>query len=98
MIAAAGAVPVGQMMRFTLPTGDPAVLAHNDQGYSAYVAICTHQSCEVQPSGGGILVCPCHNSEFDANAGGAVLSGPAPRPLSSVPLVVDAQGNVYLGG
>jgi thiosulfate dehydrogenase [quinone] large subunit len=98
LIAAAGAVPVGQMMTFTLPMGDPAVLVHNDVGYSAYVAICTHQNCEVQPSGGGILVCPCHNSEFDVNAGGEVINGPARRPLSPVAVTVDPAGNVYLAG
>jgi thiosulfate dehydrogenase [quinone] large subunit len=98
LIAVAGAVPVGQTMAFTLPTGDPAVLVHNDTGYTAYVAICTHQNCEVQPRSGGILVCPCHNSEFDANAGGEVISGPARRPLSPVTVTVDPAGNVYLAG
>ena len=95
-IAAAGALPVGQAMEFTLPTGEPAVLAHNDSGYSAYVAICTHQGCQVQPMGSGIVGCPCHGAEFDTASQGQVVRGPAMRPLSSIPVTVDSAGNVYL--
>jgi len=39
---------------------------------------CTHRGCEVEPSTDR-LVCPCHGSEFDLE--GAVLQGPAERPL-----------------
>ncbi len=42
--------------------------------------ICTHLGCIVdwRPESGDFL-CPCHGSMFDHN--GAVLRGPAPRPL-----------------
>jgi thiosulfate dehydrogenase [quinone] large subunit len=98
MIAQAGALPEGQALEFTLPTGEPAVLVHNDKGYSAYVAICTHQGCTVQPKAGGLLECPCHGARFDANDGGSVLSGPARRPLENIPVAVGSDGNVYLAG
>ncbi len=39
---------------------------------------CTHRGCEVEPSTDR-LVCPCHGSEYDLE--GAVLQGPAARPL-----------------
>ena len=42
-------------------------------------AICTHQGCQVD-SLGGALVCPCHNSRFNAVTG-AVTGGPANSAL-----------------
>lgn len=98
LLVAAGALPTGQALDFTLASGDPAVLVHNDAGYSAYVAICTHQGCQVSyaPSQ-GVLRCPCHGAQFDPANGGAPLRGPARRPLSAVAITVDGSGNVYLG-
>jgi ubiquinol-cytochrome c reductase iron-sulfur subunit len=60
----------------------------------AYSKICTHVGCPV-----GLyeqtthhLLCPCHQSTFDASTGATVIFGPAPRPLPQLPLAVDAQG------
>lgn len=39
---------------------------------------CTHRGCEVEPAADR-LICPCHGSEYDLL--GAVLEGPAERPL-----------------
>ncbi len=98
-VADANEVPVNQSLDFVLPTGDPAVLVHNDSGYSAYVAICTHAGCQVSyfPQY-KIIGCPCHGAEFDAANGGRVLRGPARRPLHSVALTVGPDGGVYLAG
>ncbi len=98
LLAAPGSLPNGQALQFQLPTGEPAVLVHNDSGYSAYVAICTHQGCEVQPIQSGYLGCPCHGAIFDTNQGGQPVRGPARRPLETVPVVVGSDGGVYLGG
>ncbi len=95
LLAAPGTLPVGQALQFNLPTGEPAVLNHSDSGYSAFVAICTHQGCTVRPNGTGQLACPCHGARFDASSGD-VLRGPARRPLSPVSIVVDPDGSVYL--
>ena len=95
LLAGPGALPTGQAAEFTLPTGEPAVLVHNQKGYSAYVAICTHEGCQVLPTGTGLLGCPCHGARFDP-ADGAVVRGPARRPLSPVAIVVDPDGSVYL--
>jgi thiosulfate dehydrogenase [quinone] large subunit len=96
-VAGPGDVPANQSLDFTLPTGDPAVLVHTDSGYSAYVAICTHQGCQVSyfPQY-KIIGCPCHGAEFDAANNGQVLRGPARAPLSPVPLTVGPDGSVYL--
>jgi thiosulfate dehydrogenase [quinone] large subunit len=96
MVAAAGTLREGNALEFTLPDGQPAVLVHNASGYSAYVAICTHQGCEVRPAASGLLKCPCHGAVFDSNSDGQPIAGPARKPLSNVPLTVDASGNVYL--
>lgn len=40
---------------------------------------CTHQGCEVDNPSNGIILCPCHGSEFDLH--GDVLRGPAQLPL-----------------
>jgi ubiquinol-cytochrome c reductase iron-sulfur subunit len=60
----------------------------------AYSRICTHVGCPV-----GLyeqtthhLLCPCHQSTFQAAEGARVIFGPAPRPLPQLPLTVDAQG------
>jgi thiosulfate dehydrogenase [quinone] large subunit len=96
LLAGPGALPSGQAAEFTLPNGDPAVLVHNQAGYSAYVAICTHEGCQVLPTNNGLLGCPCHGARFDPAANGAVLRGPARRPLSPVAITVDPDGSVYL--
>ena len=42
--------------------------------------------------------CCCHGTVYDLTDGAKVLSGPAPRPLPQVILVVDGQGNIYATG
>jgi ubiquinol-cytochrome c reductase iron-sulfur subunit len=71
------------------------------EGIVAYSKICTHAGCAValyrspqfastdpRPA----LVCPCHYSTFDPAAGGAVLFGPAGRPLPMLPVRIDGRG------
>lgn len=52
----------------------------------AVLASCTHQGCQPEPVGER-LVCPCHGSEFSFE--GAVLRGPAQRPLTRYPTSVE---------
>ena len=69
-------------------------------GLVAYSAICTHLGCAVyaQLNGDGNIACPCHASVFNPANGAEVVGGPAPRPLPSLPLSVDADGNVVVNG
>jgi Rieske Fe-S protein len=48
--------------------------------FKAFSAICTHQGCTVSAVENGTINCPCHGSEF-AIADGAVVAGPAQKPL-----------------
>jgi thiosulfate dehydrogenase [quinone] large subunit len=56
-------------------------------------AICTHQGCQVDSSGGG-LACPCHGSRFNASTG-AVTGGPANRALLKYVASEDA-GSIFI--
>ena len=59
--------------------------------YKAFSAICTHEGCPVTDVEGGAIICPCHNSKFDITTG-AVLSGPAKKPLPAKSVTVTADG------
>jgi ubiquinol-cytochrome c reductase iron-sulfur subunit len=60
----------------------------------AYSKICTHVGCPVAlyEQTTHHILCPCHQSTFDATTGATVIFGPAPRPLPQLPLTTDAQG------
>ncbi len=60
----------------------------------AYSKICTHVGCPVAlyEQTTHHILCPCHQSTFEATTGATVIFGPAPRPLPQLPLTVDAQG------
>jgi Rieske Fe-S protein len=55
--------------------------------YKAFTAVCTHQGCTVASVADGVIVCPCHGSQFSITDG-SVKGGPAPAPLTSVPVSV----------
>jgi ubiquinol-cytochrome c reductase iron-sulfur subunit len=64
------------------------------QGIIAYSKVCTHVGCAV-----GLyeqqthhLLCPCHQSTFDATRDMDVIFGPAKRPLPQLKITVDASG------
>ena len=60
----------------------------------AYSKICTHVGCPVAlyEQTTHHILCPCHQSTFDATNGAQVLFGPAPRPLPQLPIGTDSQG------
>ena len=81
-VQAAGALVVGD-------SANPYMLAYSRDTVVAHTAICTHQQCTVAASG----ECPCHLSRFDVETG-AVVKGPALRPLAELPVIVSG-GQVY---
>ncbi|MEO8899893.1 MAG: Rieske (2Fe-2S) protein [Polyangiaceae bacterium] len=83
----AGNVTATSVGSLTVIPNAPAILGRDEGGLYAMTITCTHEGCDVTPSGTG-LVCPCHNSRFDAN--GAVLQGPAGSPLTHFAVSVDA--------
>ncbi len=65
-----------------------------DNTLVAYSKICTHVGCPVAlyEQTTHHILCPCHQSTFDAANGANVIFGPAARALPQLPLMVDADG------
>lgn len=84
------ALPVGSVVAADLD-GAPVAVVRHDDGWVAVPDECTHAACALSADGevfdGTVLACNCHGSEFDLRTG-AVLLGPAERPLDVVPLAV----------
>jgi cytochrome b6-f complex iron-sulfur subunit len=94
-LATLGDIPVGSCVSAKDAAGAPIVVAQPSAGKAvAFSAVCTHMGCTVAPTGEH-LNCPCHGSQYDAFTG-AVLKGPATKPLASVPVHV-ADGKVVAG-
>ena len=55
--------------------------------FKAFDAVCPHQGCTVGSVEGGQIICPCHQSHFDASTGDRV-SGPAPTGLTAKSITV----------
>ncbi|WP_231133973.1 cytochrome bc1 complex Rieske iron-sulfur subunit [Motilibacter deserti] len=79
---------------------DESRVGKDYQGIYAYSKICTHVGCPV-----GLyeqqthhLLCPCHQSTFDASRHCAVIFGPAARPLPQLAITVDADGYLVAQG
>jgi Rieske Fe-S protein len=84
-LASTGEIPVGggkifdaQVVVVTQPTAGE---------FKAFSAVCTHMGCIVNQISDGRIDCPCHGSEYSIKDG-AVLAGPAPRPLPAKQLKI----------
>jgi Rieske Fe-S protein len=87
-------VPVGGSVA-AKSAGKPVVVSQKTPGaVTAFSAICTHMGCTVN-AGGNQFHCPCHGSVYDAFTG-AVVHGPAPAPLTAIPVKV-VGGDVVTG-
>jgi nitrite reductase/ring-hydroxylating ferredoxin subunit len=69
---------------------DAFILHDPDKGFAALSGRCTHWGCGVEEDedAPGALKCPCHGSRFASD--GALLEGPADRPLDW--LLLKAEG------
>jgi nitrite reductase/ring-hydroxylating ferredoxin subunit len=78
-------IAVGPVARFAVGSvthfwKEHFILMRQTTGFLALSHQCTHQKCNVDyVPDQGVIVCPCHGSQFDLT--GTVLKGPAPRPL-----------------
>jgi len=73
----------------TAPPSPPAA-----SEFVALSKICTHAGCPVglYRSSEHVLICPCHQSEFDVLDGARPVNGPAARPLPALPFRLEADG------
>ncbi len=72
----------------------PTVLNWTVDNIVAYSKICTHVGCPaaLYEQTTHHILCPCHQSTFDATKGATVLFGPASRPLPQLPITTNAEG------
>ncbi|MCK4535525.1 MAG: Rieske (2Fe-2S) protein [Desulfuromonadales bacterium] len=91
----AGQVKIGRELvqpgssHFFQYLGRPAVVLQPSPGkFVALSAVCTHLGCVVQwQEDQGQFLCPCHGGRFSED--GAVVSGPPPEPLETLPVVLE---------
>jgi len=87
-------VAKGQMLVFDV-AGTYVTVANADGHLYAFDDTCTHARCSLATGevDGTTVTCACHGSQFDVTSG-AVLRGPAQRPVRS--RVVEVQGEDLL--
>ena len=94
-----GQIVVGPIERFSVGSGthfrkSGFLLIRRSTGFLALSQECTHQRCNVNflPER-NMIYCPCHGAQFSLT--GAVLSGPAPRPLDRFAVTI-RDGQVHV--
>ncbi len=82
-------IPYGAAKEVALNGTPVIVINRKGKGFIALSRVCTHLGCLVGYNRDAEeLVCPCHAAFFSLE--GKVISGPAPSPLKSFPLRVEA--------
>ncbi len=98
-LVGARGLPVGKAITFELPNREEAagLLIHTDRGYVAFERACPHLGCPVLWSEAQQQIeCPCHAAAFNA-ADGSVITGPPPRGLTRISVVV-IDGRAFVAG
>lgn len=81
------AIPAGARLR-VLHREEPVELRREGGEVRARSLWCTHTGCEVRwVEAESIYRCPCHEATFAAD--GRVLTGPPPRPLREIDVVLE---------
>ncbi|MEU7517534.1 Rieske (2Fe-2S) protein [Streptomyces sp. NPDC042898] len=84
-LARTGDIPVGGGK---VIAGQGLVITQPKAGeFHAFSSKCTHAGCAVSGVKDGVIVCPCHQSQFDVSDG-SVKGGPATAPLPPTPIQV----------
>ena len=90
------------LIRLRPEDGDKAILREGQEDfhygdYFAYSKICTHIGCptSLYEQQTNRILCPCHQSQFDALQHGKPIFGPAARALPELSISVDEEGYMY---
>jgi Rieske Fe-S protein len=62
--------------------------------FKGFSTVCPHRGCDVSKVENGTIDCPCHGSKFSLD--GAVVQGPADKPLTAKAVTV--QGDSIVAG
>jgi len=89
VLAAAAEVPEGG----GVIAGDYVITQPAAGEFHAFSKVCTHQGCDVSKIDGGVIICPCHGSEFSIKTG-APQNGPARQALPETKVKVDGDNVV----
>ncbi|RJL36147.1 Rieske (2Fe-2S) protein [Bailinhaonella thermotolerans] len=89
VIAQKGDIPVGGGK---VITKYKVVITQPTQGvFKAFSARCPHKGCNVGRVTDGVIICPCHGSEFAVDSG-AAKKGPAEGPLREYKVELQGDG------
>jgi nitrite reductase/ring-hydroxylating ferredoxin subunit len=89
VLVAAADVPQGG----GIIAGDYVITQPESGTYKAFSKVCTHQGCDVSKVDGGVIICPCHGSEFSIQ-NGQPQNGPARQALPETKVKVDGDNIV----
>jgi ubiquinol-cytochrome c reductase iron-sulfur subunit len=66
----------------------------------AYTKVCSHLGCpaSLYEQQDYRILCPCHQSQFDALHYAKPIFGPAARALAQLPITIDAEGYLVANG
>lgn len=90
-VSAGNKLSEGEMRVFDIDGTNVSVAAAGGRLY-AFDDACTHMGCSLAEGKleGTTVTCPCHGSEFDVTSG-AVIRGPAQRPVRSRSVEVEGE-------
>ncbi len=96
-VSRAGDLVKGEMRAFDV-RGTRIAVANVGGAFHAFDDTCTHMACSLAEGDleETTVICPCHGAEFDVRSG-AVLQGPARKPLATYETRVEG-GNLEGGG
>jgi nitrite reductase/ring-hydroxylating ferredoxin subunit len=89
VLAAVADVPEGG----GIIAGDYVITQPTAGTFKAFSKVCTHQGCDVSKVDGGVIICPCHGSEFSIQ-NGTPENGPARQKLPEKKVKVDGDNVV----
>lgn len=86
-----------------LVPGTKVLIGRDAKGLYALTSLCTHEFCDMDEKNQGQslgtvsalgITCNCHGSKFDLL--GAVVKGPAVKPLKAYAMALDCDGKIYV--